>query len=73
MEEHKEKHSQSITFNLGLALFEETISGNFRAVQSMFCEQRMEIDRLSAALEAFKEEMAMLSKIKMKNEAKEVA
>jgi hypothetical protein len=39
----------------------------------MFCEQRKEIDRLSSALEAFKEEMALLSKSKMQNEAKELA
>jgi hypothetical protein len=55
MDEQKENQSRGITFNMGLSVFEETISGNFRAVQSLFDQQRIEIDRLSNALELLKE------------------
>lgn len=47
---------------MGLSKFEETISGNFKVVQSMFAQQRSEIDRLSAALEQFKKQMTLLNK-----------
>ncbi len=70
MDEQREKQGLRISFDMGLSKFQETISGNFRAVQSKFAQQRSEIDRLSAALEAFKEEMASMSKRNERNEAK---
>jgi hypothetical protein len=62
MQQQSGNQSERIEFDMGLSKFEETISGNFKVVQSMFAQQRSEIDRLSAALEEFKKQMTLLNK-----------